>query len=58
MQTLRAAAKKLLSDGAVTDDYEGDVKASIGLLQNVLATEIERCCRYHAFGGISLEGIK
>lgn len=62
VKTLRERARKHLSDGAVTQSYQGDVKKSIDILQSVLATEIVCVLRYtmHAVAasGISSESVK
>ena len=55
VKTLRAEAQKSLEAGAVTQDYP-DVKKSIELLQNVLATEIVCVLRY-TMNSISVAGI-
>lgn len=46
IETLRRRARKHILDGAVTPSYEGNVKASIQLLQEALATEIVCVLRY------------
>jgi bacterioferritin len=56
VQTLRAQAQKSLEDGAVTEDYKGDVKRSIDLLQSALATEIVCVLRY-TMNSISVTGL-
>ncbi len=43
---LRAKARASIEKGAVTPNYEGDVKQTIDILQNVLATEIVCVLRY------------
>jgi len=62
VKTLRDRARKNLQDGAVTSTYVGDVKKTIDLLQNVLATEIVCVLRYqmHAIAaqGISSDSVK
>jgi bacterioferritin len=62
IKTLRAKAKKSIDQGAVTDNYQGDVKQAIDILQSVLATEWVCVLRYtmHAVTatGISSEGVK
>lgn len=59
---LRRRAKEHLDNGAVTPSYGGDVKQTIDILQNVLATEIVCVLRYtmHSIAacGISSEGVK
>jgi bacterioferritin len=59
---LRAKARKSINQGAVTPNYQGDVKQTIEILQNVLATEIVCVLRYTmnaiAATGISSEGVK
>jgi bacterioferritin len=55
VKTLRAAAKKSLDDGAVTEGYKNPEKA-IELLQSALATEIVCVLRY-TMNSISVAGI-
>lgn len=59
---LRRRAKEHLDQGAVTPSYGGDVRQTIDILQNVLATEIVCVLRYtmHAIAatGISSEAVK
>jgi bacterioferritin len=60
--TLRKNARARISQGAITDTYEGNVKTAIDLLQGALATEIVCVLRYtmHAVAatGIASEGPK
>jgi bacterioferritin len=62
VKTLRDRARKHLEQGSVTENYGGDVKKTIEILQSVLATEIVCVLRYtmHAVAatGISSEGVK
>src|ERR1700729_1385124 len=62
VKTLRDRARKNISEGGVTPNYEGDVHKTIDILQAVLATEIVCVLRYtmHAVAatGISSEGVK
>ena len=62
VKTLRERARKNIQDGAVTENYGGDVKKSIELLQGALATEIVCVLRYtmHAVAatGIDSEAVK
>jgi bacterioferritin len=62
IKTLRERARKNLAKGAVTDNYGGDVKKSIDLLQGALATEIVCVLRYtmHAVAasGIDSDAVK
>lgn len=62
VKTLRERARKHLSRGNVTETYQGDVKQTLEILQNVLATELVCVLRYtmHAVAaaGISSEGVK
>ncbi len=62
VKTLRERARKELEKGAVTPAYEGDVEQTIGILQNVLATELVCVLRYnmHAISatGISSDSVK
>ena len=46
VQNLRAKARASINSGAVTPNYEGDVKQTIEILQSVLATEIVCVLRY------------
>ena len=62
VKTLRERARKHLEEGAIGSNYVGDVKKTIAILQNVLATEIVCVLRYsmHAVAaqGISSEPVK
>jgi bacterioferritin len=62
VQQLRARARASIGKGAITPDYQGDVKQAIEILQSVLATEIVCVLRYTmnavAAAGISSEGVK
>jgi bacterioferritin len=62
VKTLRERARKNLESGAVTSTYQGDVKKTIELLQDVVATELVCVLRYtfHAVTatGISSEAVK
>jgi len=62
VKTLRERARKHLEDGAVGTNYVGDVKKTIQILQEVLATEIVCTLRYTqnaiAAHGISSQGAK
>jgi len=62
VKTLRARARKHLDTGAIASSYIGDVKQTIAILQNVLATELVCVLRYtqHSItaSGISSEGVK
>lgn len=62
VKTLRERARRNLGEGAVTSTYKGDVRKTIEILQNVLATEIVCVLRYtmHAVTatGISSEGVR
>jgi len=51
VKTLRERARQSIAKGAVTQNYGGDVKQTIDILQAVLATEIVCVLRYtmHAF---------
>jgi bacterioferritin len=59
---LREKARKSIDKGAVTPNYQGDVKQTVEILQSVLATEIVCVLRYTmnavAATGISSEGVK
>lgn len=62
VEQLRAKARKSIEKGAVTPNYEGDVKQTIDILQSVLATEIVCVLRYTmnaiAATGISSDSVK
>jgi len=62
IKTLRARARKNLTDGAVTATYRGDPKQTVEILQSVLATELVCVLRYTMHSvtatGISSEGVK
>lgn len=62
VEELRKRARSSLEKGAVTPNYEADVKQTIDILQSVLATEIVCVLRYTmnavAATGISSEGVK
>lgn len=62
VQELRSRARTSLEKGAVTQDYQGDVKQTIEILQSVLATEIVCVLRYTmnaiAAAGINSESVK
>jgi len=62
VQELRSRARKSLDKGAVTPDYQGNVKQTIDILQAVLATEIVCVLRYTmnavAAAGISSDSVK
>jgi bacterioferritin len=62
VRTLRERARKNITEGSLTQSYEGDVHKTIEILQAVLATELVCVLRYtmHAVSatGISSEGVK
>ena len=62
VKTLRERARKHIEDGAIGSNYGGDVKKTIQILQEVLATEIVCTLRYTqnaiAAHGISSQGAK
>jgi len=62
VEELRDRARASIQDGAVTSNYQGDVKQTIDILQSVLATEIVCILRYTmnavTAAGISSEGVK
>jgi bacterioferritin len=62
VEDLRTRARASIADGAVTPNYQGDVKQTIDILQSVLATEIVCVLRYTmnavAATGISSESVK
>jgi bacterioferritin len=59
---LRAKARKSIDQGAITPNYQGDIKQTIEILQSVLATEIVCVLRYTmnavAASGLSSESVK
>jgi bacterioferritin len=59
---LRRRAREHIEDGAVTDNYGGDAKASVEILQTALASEIVCVLRYtmHAItaSGLASDGPK
>jgi bacterioferritin len=59
---LREKARQSIDQGAVTPNYQGDVKQTIEILQSVLATEIVCVLRYTmnavAASGLSSESVK
>jgi bacterioferritin len=56
VQTLRARAKEHLDQGPVTQNYGGDARKAIALLQTVVATEIVCVLRY-TMNSIAATGI-
>jgi bacterioferritin len=62
IKELRRRAQEHMQRGAVTDNYEGDVKQTIDLLQTALATEVVCVLRYTmhnvAAVGIDSESVK
>jgi bacterioferritin len=62
VEELRERARASIDDGAVTPNYQGDVKQTIDILQSVLATEIVCVLRYTmnaiAATGIASESVK
>ena len=62
VKTLRERARKNIETGAVASTYGGDVKATIEILQSVLATELVCVLRYTLHSimatGIASEGVK
>ena len=62
VKTLRERARKNIEEGAITDNYGGDVDQAIEILQSVLATEIVCVLRYtmHAIAatGIASDSVK
>lgn len=62
VQQLRSRARASIEQGAITPDYQGDVKQAIEILQTVLATEIVCVLRYTmnavAATGLSSESVK
>jgi bacterioferritin len=62
VKDLRERARASIEKGAITPNYEGDVKQTIDILQSVLATEIVCVLRYTmnaiAATGISSDSVK
>lgn len=62
VENLRAKARETIDKGAVTPNYQGDIRQTIDILQSVLATEIVCVLRYTmnavAATGISSESVK
>jgi len=62
VEELRSRARKSIEQGAITPNYQGDVKQTIEILQSVLATELVCVLRYTmnavAATGLSSEGVK
>ena len=62
INVLRERSRKQIEEGAVTQNYGGDVQQTINILQNVLATEIVCVLRYTMHGiaatGIDSEAVK
>lgn len=62
VKELREKARASIDKGAVTPNYQGDVKQTVDILQSVLATEIVCVLRYTmnavAAAGISSESVK
>ena len=62
VEELRERARASIENGAITPNYQGDVKQTIEILQSVLATEIVCVLRYTmnavAATGISSDSVK
>jgi bacterioferritin len=62
VKTLRQQAREDMREGAVTENYGGDVQTTLKILQSVLATELVCVLRYSqnaiAANGISSESVK
>jgi bacterioferritin len=62
VKELREKARASIEQGAVTPNYQGDVKQTVEILQSVLATEIVCVLRYTmnavAAAGLSSESVK
>ena len=56
VKQLRAKARASIEKGPVTSSFEGDVKQTIDILQNVLATEIV-CVLLYTMNAIASTGI-
>ncbi len=59
VEDLRARAEKKIDEGAVIDTYQGDVKQTISILNEALATEIVCVLRYmhHYFMATGVHGM-
>jgi len=59
VEDLRARAEKKIDEGAVTDTYQGDLKQTISILNEALATEIVCVLRYmhHYFMATGVHGM-
>ncbi len=59
VQEIRARAEEKIDDGAVTETYGGDVKQTISILNEALATEIVCVLRYmhHYFMATGVHGV-
>src|SRR5579862_643901 len=61
VKALRERARQHIEQGAVTENYQGDIAQTIDILQAVLATEIVCVLRYTAHAvaatGINSEGV-
>lgn len=59
VKEIRARAEQKIDEGAVTDTYEGDVKQTISILNEALATEIVCVLRYmhHYFMATGVHGM-
>jgi bacterioferritin len=62
LRQIRERARKHMEHGAVTENYKGDLKAVIAVLNEVLATELVCTLRYrrhyYMASGINAESIK
>jgi bacterioferritin len=62
VKELREKARASINKGAITPNYQGDVKQTVDILQSVLATEIVCVLRYTmnaiAAAGLSSESVK
>ncbi len=62
IKAIRERARKHMEDGALTQNYEGDVKKTVDVLNEALATELVCVLRYkfHAItaSGLSSESVK
>lgn len=59
IEEIRARARQQISDGAVTQDYKGDLEKTISILNEALATEIVCVLRYrfHYFMATGIHSI-
>lgn len=56
MQGIRQRAREHMEAGVITDNYQGDVQATVAILNEALATEIVCVLRYQ-FHAVTAQGI-